>query len=462
MSTIRQLLCAVALSLGTVAPLHAETISWTGSAGDGEWATAANWNLGRVPAAGDDVVIDAAAQPVTYRRDAASIHSLQCAAEFTLTTTAGLPATLSIDADAVFGSGLTVIGGTLTGAAPISVNGLFHWAGGAITSPVAETPITANDLFVMSSSIQKALGRRLVLAAGAAGSWSGLGVLSVSHQTVIEIQSGAVFELLNDVNILETPGTGNALILNSGTLRKRSGAGVSTLGVFLDNAGLFEIDSGVAAISHGYHQSAGELLQAGGNVRCESLLSLDGGVLRGVGTVEAGVTNTGATLRPGLDIGTLNIAGPYAQSTGAAVEFEFDNEGGLLKFDDIVFSDVAIIDGEVALRFLTPPPLVGTYVVATGPSIAGDARHVAMYCLDPSADAQVDFTDTEIAVSFDAETCPADLNGDGQITLQDLALFLSNFGLPSASREAGDLDGDCDVDLADLAVLLSAFGNGCP
>jgi hypothetical protein len=57
--------------------------------------------------------------------------------------------------------------------------------------------------------------------------------------------------------------------------------------------------------------------------------------------------------------------------------------------------------------------------------------------------------------------CPADLDGNGSISLADLAIQLSNFGTAGADPGSGDLDGDGDVDLADLAMMLSRFGTTC-
>lgn len=58
--------------------------------------------------------------------------------------------------------------------------------------------------------------------------------------------------------------------------------------------------------------------------------------------------------------------------------------------------------------------------------------------------------------------CIGDLNGDCDISLQDLANLLANFGAPGGvSYEDGDLDADNDVDLQDLATLLSSFGADC-
>lgn len=58
--------------------------------------------------------------------------------------------------------------------------------------------------------------------------------------------------------------------------------------------------------------------------------------------------------------------------------------------------------------------------------------------------------------------CAGDLNGDCDVSLQDLANLLANFGQTAGSTyEQGDLDADGDVDLQDLATLLSRFGADC-
>lgn len=53
--------------------------------------------------------------------------------------------------------------------------------------------------------------------------------------------------------------------------------------------------------------------------------------------------------------------------------------------------------------------------------------------------------------------CAGDLNGDGQVTLADLAILLAAFGVDSR----GDLDSDLQTGLADLTRLLSHFGSVC-
>jgi len=52
--------------------------------------------------------------------------------------------------------------------------------------------------------------------------------------------------------------------------------------------------------------------------------------------------------------------------------------------------------------------------------------------------------------------CPADLNGDGQVSSADITILLSGWGTSSP-----DLNGDGIVGSADITVLLSAWG-ACP
>ena len=60
-------------------------------------------------------------------------------------------------------------------------------------------------------------------------------------------------------------------------------------------------------------------------------------------------------------------------------------------------------------------------------------------------------------------SCFGDINFDNQISIDDLALLLSNFGRGSgAFYTDGDLNSDTAIDLSDLANILGAFGTVCP
>ena len=59
--------------------------------------------------------------------------------------------------------------------------------------------------------------------------------------------------------------------------------------------------------------------------------------------------------------------------------------------------------------------------------------------------------------SFDLACCTGDVDGDGDIDLDDLLLVLGAFG----AGPAGDADGDGDTDLDDLLLVLGSFGVIC-
>jgi DNA-binding beta-propeller fold protein YncE len=63
-----------------------------------------------------------------------------------------------------------------------------------------------------------------------------------------------------------------------------------------------------------------------------------------------------------------------------------------------------------------------------------------------------------LAIAFaPGDVTPGDLDGDGDVDLNDLALLLSDFGCTSDC--AGDIDNDGDTDLSDFAILLSNYGS---
>lgn len=59
--------------------------------------------------------------------------------------------------------------------------------------------------------------------------------------------------------------------------------------------------------------------------------------------------------------------------------------------------------------------------------------------------------------------CIGDLDGNRQVTLQDLANLLAHFGQAgNVTYSDGDIDGNGQVTLQDLAYLLANFGVSCP
>ena len=61
---------------------------------------------------------------------------------------------------------------------------------------------------------------------------------------------------------------------------------------------------------------------------------------------------------------------------------------------------------------------------------------------------------------FTSCVCEGDLNGDDQITVADILIFLSDFGCVTAPC-SGDINGDDQTNVSDLLILLAVFGDLC-
>lgn len=115
-----------------------------------------------------------------------------------------------------------------------------------------------------------------------------------------------------------------------------------------------------------------------------------------------------------------------------------------------------LIDLKTHLANLGATGLAGWTLEAAN-SISADGRFIVGQGTDPTG-----HTQAWLAILPQATNCPADLDHDGAIGLQDLAILLAHFGqVGNAQPEDGDLDGDADVDLQDLATLLAEFGTPC-
>ncbi len=66
-----------------------------------------------------------------------------------------------------------------------------------------------------------------------------------------------------------------------------------------------------------------------------------------------------------------------------------------------------------------------------------------------------------LSIILRSTTCPADVDGDGDVDFADLNLLLANFNMTGAGLP-GDIDADGDVDFADLNALVSVFNTQCP
>ena len=69
-------------------------------------------------------------------------------------------------------------------------------------------------------------------------------------------------------------------------------------------------------------------------------------------------------------------------------------------------------------------------------------------------------TNDDGSCEFTSCQCLGDLDGDGQISVIDVLMFLSDFGCTIAPC-VGDVNGDEQTNVSDLLILLSQFGEVC-
>jgi hypothetical protein len=283
-----------AAALAVAAPSDAAptcTVSWDGPDTGGQWGAAASWSGDTLPGAGDRVCIGAG-KTVTLANTAVGVQGVSVAGTLNV---AGGTLTLS-DADnaSVVTGALNLTGGTLNGAADLSLDGTARWAGTTIGgSGVVRVPASRTLTVDGGGSLNDS--RVLEIA----------GVLDLSADRTISTSSAAMTSAVH--------------VLAGGELRRTTTTGTAAIGAELDNDGLVKATSGVLELrggdAGGVQASTGDFVGDGGTVRFASgtyaLGELDfSGVELAGGTVEvpAGQTLTlGGSVK--LSGGTLGGAG---------------------------------------------------------------------------------------------------------------------------------------------------------
>ncbi|MDD2742721.1 MAG: MBG domain-containing protein, partial [Rhodocyclaceae bacterium] len=258
----------------------------------GNWSVASNWNQGVLPVKGAKVTAPTLSGSLLFDSGSAQLESL------------------------VAGTGLTIGGGdfqlgtalntasSLTG--PLAVNaGKLTLSGGVFTVPSAT--IAAAGTLVTN-------GGTLALPAGVA--LSNTGTLSLANATI------------------------TYPINNQGTISL--GGGLTFTQLFT-NAGTLEATSGTSIFQLGLQQNSGLIWLKGGNLAGN--VQLNGGALRGTGSIFGNLTVGNALVAPGNSPGILNISGGLNLSSGSTVEIEVAGDSPGSGYDQINVTGLANLNG---------------------------------------------------------------------------------------------------------------------
>ena len=230
----------IVLLVGLVATgTSATTITWTGSGATGSWHTAGNWDLNRVPAAGDDVFIPdvAGTTSITFSSGSTTVHSLTCSEAFVLSG-----GTLSLDEASTMNTGCAFGGGTLGGTGTLTLHGASTWSGGTMTGSGTTVVATDGSLAITGTAY---LYRNLTNDGTL--TWTGGNVYGGSGTTLtnngqLTVDSGS--------NLTWCSYSGNHTLTNTGTFTKL-GTGQATFAYYgsylqsFNNNGAVSVEAGI-------------------------------------------------------------------------------------------------------------------------------------------------------------------------------------------------------------------------
>jgi hypothetical protein len=211
---------------------QAATIQWT--AGSGSWHEPGNWNLGRVPAAGDAVVVNTGtAVTVTYTTGVLTLASLAITGHLVLSG-GSLAVTnasqITGDLTVATGATLTATGSqavlTVTGSATLNLGNLYALNGGRITLPAATHYLGPGVLRAQGTGSRLELLNLTNIGLGGGGALEFLDAVSREVSVFNDAGSGSALGLADaisrEVSVFNDAGSGSALGLADAVSREVS------------------------------------------------------------------------------------------------------------------------------------------------------------------------------------------------------------------------------------------------
>ncbi len=164
--------------------------------------------------------------------------------------------------------------------------------------------------------------------------------------------------------IVNDYGGAQSTFSNSGIFRQQ-GSGTTTIAIDFINFGSVEILTGTLSFTGAYTQTGGVTALEGGSLSSTQTLTIQGGVLTGIGTIFANVVN-GGELGPGasigMDVGILNLAGNYTQTTTGSLHIQLFDVGAGIGFDQFRVAGAVTLEGGINLALESTIPLSGEII----------------------------------------------------------------------------------------------------
>ena len=267
-------------------------ISW--NTGTGMWGTATNWSPQQLPASGDDVVIAANGTNTTFTvtlNVVATINSFSVgggsgAQTLSLANNLTFAAASSVSST----STLSFSAGVLSATADLTIDGAFNWSGGTMSGAGTTT---VNGAFGLSGLT--ALKTSRVLTTTAATTWTSASGLGVQTGTGSVINNSGTWDIQTDGAAIVNAFGGTMTFNNSGTFKKTTTTGSTSVNVPFANTGTVDVQSGTISLGNGGSSSTALNVSAAGGVLLFAAGTFDlnaGTTLSGPGTVRINTSGT--------------------------------------------------------------------------------------------------------------------------------------------------------------------------
>ncbi|MDQ4024474.1 MAG: hypothetical protein M3217_03130, partial [Actinomycetota bacterium] len=351
-----------------------------------------------------------------------------------------------IVSDGIFAGGRTGPGTlTVNGAGASTLNAVTFEGGGTTewTNP-ASTSAAIGTVNVHE------LGT--VVRLGGTSTWSG-GAWNVGGGA----PQGGTVENQGTLNVTGNvtagdPGEGRMTNLSSGTLERRTSTGTATINVPLSSAGTLKASTGRLNVSS-LTQTGGVSEVAGGAILDPTggPMAVQGGTLKGGGTVEGSVSSSGGTVAPGASPGMLKITGNYEQGAGGTLKSEIEGTAVGTQYDQLEVTGSATLGGTLDIvngsghsptpgdtfkivKTANPSGRNGTFSSVIGKEIASNRRYVVGY--DPDG----------VTLGVEQDPAPEVSIGDVTVDEGDSGTRAATFTVTRTSTSGGDMTVDFATD----------------
>jgi hypothetical protein len=331
--------------------------------------------------------------------------------------------------------------GTLDGSDSFRVTDAFAWTGGGLsTTGVVE----ALGPMEISGSAFRAITGGTLRTSGTV-TWTDAASMRLDGNSRIENQG--IWDVQGSGTITQQGAGG--MFSNGATLRK-TGSGTATVSIPFTSSGSVEAVGGTLSFSTMFRQLAGTTTLSGGTLAGTVPIELQAGTLRGTGTVNASISNSGGTVSPGLSPGTLGASGGYTQQAFGGLAVEIGGPAPGTGYDRLDVAGTATLGGslDVALVNGFTPAAGDAFSIVNAATRTGTFASTSLPPLQAPLAWNVVYTPTAVRLDVAAPSgrIPGDLAGEPPMTVG------KSGGSVTLAWASGCVAGDVDSEIYEGVV----------